>query len=209
MARRTVLLSVDGSLLVELDSPERAYAAYRLGKDYSPLTVPPEALLVDAVGHDGRGPYFYRPAVVEAVRASAHAGVDIVWNTRWLTNPMQLELLAQIVGLAGAVRIPDGSELPVSPTSDRVDHAPNVLWEHWKLRALVERARHLPAGAELVVVDTELDMVSPRIPHGVARRARRDDIRLGGIMPVGTRGLDDVAARSLREWATGGDIPRI
>ena len=209
MTQRTILLSVDGSLLVEIDSPERAYAAYRTGRGEGPLEVPPGASSLNLAGPDGRGPYFFRPAVVDALNDLAHAGVDIVWNTRWLTSPEPLSVLARMLGLDDAVRVPTVAELPIPPANLRIDHGPNVLWEHWKVQALVQRVRDLPEDAELVVIDAHLDYSSRRLSDGVARRSRREDARIGGIATNDKWGIDERAIAALWSWVGGDRLPAI
>jgi len=209
VTRRTILLSVDGSLLVEIDSPERAYAAYRTGRDEGPLAIPPGAGELDFTGLNGRGPYFFRPAVVEVLRDLAHAGVDIVWNTRWLTSPEVLGELAHVLGLDEAVRFPTAAELPSPAVNVRIDHGPNVFWEHWKIQALIQRVRDLPEGAQLVIIDAHMDYSSRRLADGVARRSRREDARVGGIMTIDRWGLDERGIAALRSWGGGAGLPAI
>lgn len=209
MSPRTLLLSVDGSLLVEIDSPERAYAADREGRTHEPLEVPPDARELQLAGPGGRGPYYFRPAAITALRHLADTGVDIVWNTRWLAFPPSLSGLAHALGLEDAVRAPGSDELPVVPVDLRIDHGPNVFWEHWKVRALVQRVRDLPEDAELVVIDTHLDFSSRRLSDGVARRSGREHQRLGSITPHDRYGIVAHAITALRSWADGKDLPRI
>ncbi|MDQ1082242.1 MULTISPECIES: hypothetical protein [Microbacterium] len=204
MARRTILLSVDGTLLVEIDSPIRAYAAMREGREEAPLPVPDDA----DVTADGR--FFFRPDVHRALREFVADGVDVVWNTGRLIDPRALQALAAEIGLEDAVRFPDAAELPAPPTDDRVDTGPNVMWEHWKVRALVERARTLPEGDEVVVVDPILDLEGSRLPDGLARRTKRPDAAgIGGIHVPDTWGLDLWGVEILREWVAGGAVPRV
>lgn len=206
---RTVLLGVDGCLIVEIDSPERAYAADRAGIEYSPLPVPSDALTLTIPGRDGRGPYFYRPAVVDALRDLAADGVDLVWNTRWLTVPAQLDELVRELGLTDAVRRPIVTELPIPPANVRVEREPNVFWEHWKVQALVEHVRRMPADAAILVLDAHLDMASPRLRDGVAHRTHRDVLRVDGIKTDDTQGIDGKAIGMLRTWAAGSALPRV
>jgi len=205
----TILLSIDGALLVETDSPEREYAAYRVGDEYRPLTVPDDAVELEMKGPGDRGPYFYRPAVVDGLRALARSGADIVWNTRWLASPASLGELSRRLGLEGSVRVPSPAELPVAPADVRIDLGPNVLWEHWKVQALVQRVRDLPAGDELVVVDSVLDFSSRRLPDGAARRAHRNDVRIGGVKTYDQIGLNGRAIEALSDWIAGGPMPRL
>lgn len=204
MSRHTILLGVEGVLLVEIDSPARDYAAMKEGRDYVPLPVPDDG----AVTPDGR--FFFRVPMVDGIRELAAAGADIVWNTRRLTDPEALRALAEHLALADAVRFPDAAELPTPPTDGPVDVGPNVLWEHWKVRALIQRARDLPAGDELVVVDSTLDFTAHRMPDGLARRSGRMDAEgIGGVKTVDTVGLDEPRRDALRAWVTGGTVPRI
>lgn len=204
MSRHTILLGVEGVLLVEIDSQARDYAAMKEGREYAPLPVPDDG----AVTPDGR--FFFRLPVVAAIRELAAAGADIVWHTRRLTDPDALAVLAEHLGLVKAVRFPDASELPASPTNDRVDVAPNVLWEHWKVQALIHRARDLQPGDEVVVVDSTLDFTAHRMPDGLARRAgRKDADGIGGVKTVDTVGLDEPRLDALRAWVAGGAVPRV
>ena len=206
---RTMLLSVDGTLLVEIDSPERQYASYRTGVDQAPLPVPGDAReLVIGTPRGNPSAFFFRPAVIDAVHELANAGVDIVWNTRWLSTPSKLDALARELDIADAVRVPTEIELPVAPTVERIDFGPNRLWEHWKVQALVLRVSRLPQGAELVLVDAHLDYSSRRLADGAARRARRADAAVGGVTPNDTVGLDQRSITVLRAWAAGGPLPR-
>lgn len=201
MARRTILLGVDGVLLVEIDSPVRAYAAMREGREEGPLPVPGDA----EVTADGR--FFFRPAVLSGLR---ELDADLVWNTRRLVDPPALWALAAELELTDAVRFPDAAELPADPTDARVDTGPNVLWEHWKVQALIERVRTLPSGDEVVVVDAVLDFSGSRLPDGLARRAKRADAAgIGGIHVPDTWGLDPWGVELLREWVAGGAVPRV
>jgi len=201
MGRHTILLGVDGVLLVEIDSPVRAYAAYREGREHRPLPVPDDASLLP----DGR--FFFRPAVIDGLR---HLDADIVWNTHRLTDPAALRALSDHLGLADVVRFPDAAELPVPPRDARVDTGPNVLWEHWKVRALTQRVRDLPPGDEIVVVDAILDFSSRRMPEGLARRAGRSDADgVGGIKTWDATGLRPGDGELLRAWAAGGPPPRV
>lgn len=204
MSRHTILLGVDGVLLIEIDSPARDYAAMREGRDYAPLPVPDDG----AVTPDGR--YFFRVPIVDGIRELAAAGADIVWHTRRLTDPDALRELAEHLGLADAVRFPDAAELPAAPTTDRVEVGPNVLWEHWKVQALIQRAHDLPAGDEVVVVDSTLDFTAHRMPDGLARRSGRMDADgIGGVKTIDTVGLDEPRLEALRVWVAGGAVPRI
>lgn len=204
MTRRTILLGVEGVLLVEIDSPAREYAAMKEGREYVPLPVPDDA----AVTPDGR--FFFRLPVVDGIRDLAADGADIVWNTRRLTDPAALRALAGHLGLTDAVRFPDAAELPAAPTDTRVDVGPNVLWEHWKVQTLVQRVRDLPAGDEVVVVDAALDFSAHRMPDGLARRSgRRDADGVGGVKTVDVVGLDEPRLSTLRAWVAGGAVPRV
>jgi len=204
MSRHTILLGVEGVLLVEIDSPARDYAAMKEGREYAPLPVPDDG----EVTPDGR--FFSRLPVVAAIRELAAAGADIVWHTRRLADPDALRGLAEYLGLADAVRFPDAAELRAAPTDDRVDAGPNVLWEHWKVRALIQRVRDLPAGDEVVVVDSTLDFTAHRMPDGLAHRAgRRDADAVGGVKTIDVVGLDEPRLDALRAWIAGGTVPRL
>lgn len=204
MSRHTILLGVEGVLLVEIDSPARDYAAMKEGREYAPLPVPDDG----AVTPDGR--FFFRGPVVEGIRELAAAGADIVWHTRRLTDPDALRGLAEHLGLADAVRFPDAAELPAAPTADRVDVGPNVLWEHWKVQALIQRARDLQPGDEVVVVDSTLDFTAHRMPDGLARRSgRKDADGIGGVKTIDVVSLDERRLDALRAWVAGGAMPRI
>ncbi|MFS0795541.1 hypothetical protein [Microbacterium sp. 1P10AE] len=204
MTRHTILLGVEGVLLVEIDSPAHDYAAMKEGRDYASLPVPDDG----AVTPDGR--FFVRIPVVEGIRELAGAGADIVWHTRRLTDPDALRELAEHLGLADTVRFPDAAELPAAPTEDRIDTGPNVLWEHWKVQALIQRARDLPSGDEVVVVDSTLDFTAHRMPDGLARRSgRKDADGIGGVKTVDVVGLDEPRLDALRAWVAGGAVPRI
>ncbi len=204
MSRHAILLGVEGMLLVEIDSPAREYAAMKEGREYAPLPVPDDG----DVTPDGR--FFFRIPVVEGIRGLAAAGAEIVWHTRRLTGPDALAALAEHLGLADAVRFPAVTELPASPTNDRVDVGPNALWEHWKVQALIQRARDLPAGDEVVAVDSTLDFTAHRMPDGLARRSGRQDADgIGGVKTVDAVGLDEPRLDALRAWVAGGAVPRI
>lgn len=204
MSRHTILLGVEGVLLVEIDSPARDYAAMKEGREYAPLPVPDDG----AVTPDDR--FFFRLPMVEGIRELAEAGADIVWNTRRLTDPAALRALAEHLGLADAVRFPDATELPAAPTDGPVDTGPNVLWEHWKVQALVQRVRNLSAGDKVVVVDATLDLTAHRMPDGLARRSgQKDADGIGGVKTVDTAGLDEPRLAALRTWVAGGTVPRI
>jgi hypothetical protein len=204
MSHHTILLGVEGVLLVEIDSPTRDYAAMREGRDYAPLPVPDDG----AVTPDGR--FFFRLPVMAGIRELAAAGADIVWHTRRLTDPGALRALAEHLGLADTVRFPDATELPAAPTTDRVDVGPNVLWERWKVQALIRRVRDLPAGEEVVVVDSTIDFTAHRMPDGLARRSRRKDADgIGGVKTIDVVGLDEPRLDALRAWVAGGAVPRI
>ena len=204
MTRHTILLGVEGVLLVEIDSRDRAYTAFREDRDYAPLPVPDDG----AVTPDGR--FFFRLPIVDGIRELAAAGADIVWHTRRLTDPEALRVLAEHLGLAETVRFPDATELPAVPTTDPVDVGPNVLWEHWKVQALIQRARDLPAGDEVVVVDSTLDFTAHRMPDGIARRSgRKDADGIGGVKTIDVVGLDEPRLDVLRAWVAGGAVPRI
>lgn len=204
MSRHTILLGVDGVLLVEIDSPARDYAAMKEGRDYAPLPVPDDG----AVTPDGR--FFFRLPIADGIRELAAAGADVVWHTRRLTDPDALRDLAENLGLADTVRFPDATELPAAPTIDPVDVGPNVLWEHWKVQALIQRARDLPAGDEVVVVDSTLDFTAHRMPDGLARRSGRMDADdIGGVKTIDVVGLDEPRLDALRAWLAGGAVPRI
>lgn len=201
MGRHTILLGVDGVLLVELDSPVREYADDRTGRAHAPLPVPADAELRP----DGRS--FFRPAAVEGLR---HLDAELVWNSRRLTNPEALQALSHELGLGDVVRFPDAAELPAPPTDDRIDTGPNVLWEHWKVQALIHRVRDLPPGDEVVTVDATLDFSSRRLPEGLARRAGRPDATgIGGIKTADVVGLEASGVELLRAWAAGGAVPRV
>lgn len=201
MGRHTILLGVDGVLLVELDSPARAYADYRTGRDHAPLPVPADAELLPG------GRFFFRPTVVEGLRTLS---ADLVWNSNRLTDPEALRVLSADLGLSDVVRFPDAADLPVPPTDDRIDTGPNVLWEHWKLQSLIHRVRTLPAGDEVVTVDATLDFSSRRLPEGLARRAGRPDATgLGGIKTADAVGLEASGVELLRTWIEGGAVPRV
>lgn len=204
MSRHTILLGVEGVLLVEIDSPARDYAAMKEGREYAPLPVPDDG----AVTPDGR--FFFRRPMVDGIRELATAGADVVWHTRRLTDPDALRALAEHLGLADAVRFPDAAELPAAPTDDRIDTGPNVLWEHWKVQALIQRARDLPAGDEVVVVDATLDFTAHRMPDGLARRSgRKDADGIGGVKTIDVVGLDEPRLGALRAWVAGGAVPRV
>lgn len=204
MSRHTILLGVEGVLLVEIDSPARDYAAMREGREYAPLPVPGDG----AVTPDGR--FFFRRPIIDGIRELAAAGADIVWYTRRLTDPDALRALAEHLGLTDAVRFPDAAELPAAPTDDRVDTGPNVLWEHWKVQALIQRARDLPPGDEVVVVDSTLDFTAHRMPDGLARRSgRKDADGIGGVKTIDVVGLDEPRLAALRAWVAGGAVPRV
>lgn len=201
MGRHTILLGVDGVLLVELDSPAREYADYRTGRDHAPLPVPADATLLPG------DRFFFRPAVVEGVRS---LDADLVWNSHRLTDPEALRTLSDRLGLGDVVRFPDAAELPVPPTDDRLDTGPNVLWEHWKVQALIHRVRDLPPGDEAVTVDATLDFSSRRLPEGLARRAGRPDAAgVGGIKTADVVGLEASGVELLRAWVAGGAVPRV
>ncbi|KZE39195.1 hypothetical protein [Microbacterium sp. T32] len=118
--------------------------------------------------------------------------------------------LAENLGLADTVRFPDATELQAAPTIDPVDVGPNVLWEHWKVQALIQRARDLPAGDEVVVVDSTLDFTAHRMPDGLARRSgRKDADGIGGVKTIDVVGLDEPRLDALRAWLAGGAVPRI
>lgn len=204
MSRHTILLGAEGVLLVEIDSRDRAYTAFREDREYAPLPVPGDG----AVTPDGR--FFFRLPMVDGIRELAAAGADIVWHTRRLTDSAALRSLAEHLGLADTVRFPDATELPAAPTDDPVDTGPNVLWEHWKVQALIRWARDLPAGEEVVVVDSTLDFTAHRMPDGLARRSgRKDADGIGGVKTIDTVGLDEPRLDALRAWVAGGPVPRI
>lgn len=201
MGRHTILLGIDGVLLVELDSPAREYADYRTGREHAPLPVPADAQLLPS------GRFFFRPAVVEGLRSLP---ADLVWNSNHLVDPEALRNLSDHLGLSDVVRFPDAAELPVPPTADRIDTGPNVLWEHWKVQALIHRVRTLLPGDEVVTVDATLDFSSRRLPEGLARRAGRPDAAgLGGIKTAGVVGLEASSVELLRAWIEGAAVPRV
>ncbi|KTR96367.1 hypothetical protein NS220_02305 [Microbacterium testaceum] len=198
---RTILLGIDGVLLVELDSPAREYADYRTGRAHAPLPVPADAELLPG------GRFFFRPAVVEGLRSLS---ADLVWNSHRLVDPDALRILSDQLGLGDVVRFPDATELPAAPTNDPVDTGPNILWEHWKVLSLIERLRNLPPGDEVVTVDATLDFSARRLPEGLARRAGRPNASgLGGIKTADVFGLPADAVELLRAWVAGGAVPRV
>lgn len=203
-----MLLDVDGALMVDVDFPDQQYAAYRTGDEYSPRPIPGEALTIALLDPQGRArTYFYLAQAIDAVRAAASAGIDVVWNTNWLAAEERLRRLASEIGLADEVRFPTVDELPVRPTATRIDFGPNRLWEHWKVRALVERVHGSPTGSELLLVDADLDYSSRRLAEGVSRRAKRDDAIIGWVHPKDELGLDENDIAAIAEWARSGVLP--
>lgn len=208
MTSRTLLLDLDGALIVDIAFPDQDYAAYREGRHFSPKPAPDGALTTTLRDPQGRArTYFYLPRAIDAVRAAASAGIDVVWNTNWLASEEQLRQLAAQIGLADDVRFPTDDELPVRPSVTRIDFGPNQLWEHWKVQALVERVRTSATGCELVLVDADLDYSSRRLSEGVSRRAKRNDAIVGWIHPKDELGLDDHDIAAIADWAHTGTLP--
>ncbi|CAN5595900.1 hypothetical protein BH10ACT7_BH10ACT7_24710 [soil metagenome] len=203
-----MLLDVDSALMVDIDFPDQQYAAYRTGDDYSPQPFPDGALTTTLRDPRGRArTYFYLPQAIDAIRAAASAGIDVVWNTNWLADEERVRQVATEIGLADDVRFPTDDELPVRPTDTRIDFGPNCLWEHWKVQALVERVRTSATGCEIVLVDADLDYSSRRLSDGVSRRAKRNDAIVGWIHPKDELGLDDHDAAAIVGWAQTGTLP--
>ena len=184
---RTLLLDVDATVIVDVVDPVLSYAAYREGREYVSPAVPEGARELSVVDPGGRErAVIVRGEVVEAIRAQAAAGVDVVWLSSWLAAPELLDGLAAELGLDGVVRRPTAAELPVAPPADG-----------WMLAAIVEFARGLGEGDDLVLASVELDLSALRVAVDVRRRAGVPGALLGGIPTHRQRGLDDAA---LRAW---------
>lgn len=206
MTRRIMWLELEGGAAVNIHSVARSNAAWQGGEPYEDLPVPEGAVEVTATGPTGRAEtLFARPVVLEGLRHLVSEGVDVVWSTRWLTAPDRLTEVAAALGLEG-VRMPTAAESPVAPNQDWIGIRTTPYWEHWKVRSLVETARGLGAEDELVVVDPALDISARRLADGIARRLKRDDLRIGSLSPDADDGLDASAIGRLRDWAGGASL---
>jgi hypothetical protein len=139
---------------------------------------------------------FVRPAVIDALRSAGAAGVDIVWNSRWLVDPVALRALSDELGLSEAVRFPADGELAAEPTLETLRSDVPGFWDDWRTRTIITRVRDLPAGDDLVTADEGIDLSSLRIVTGITQRAGTADPLLGSIPVRREWGLDDGALRS-------------
>ena len=207
MTRRILLLELEGAVVVDTFSQSRSNAVWQGLADDVRLTVPEDARSFEVTGPADRPhEYFVQPGVVEGVRALAEAGVDILWNSRWLATPDRLGAFAEQLGLADAVRMPTVDELPVAPNLDWIGIRTTPFWEHWKVVALVEWARRLAPDDELVIVDRVLDVSARRLSDGIAHRVKARDRRLGSLSPHEEVGLDGASFAVLAAWAAGASL---
>ncbi len=136
MTRRLLWLELEGGAAVDIHSVARSNAAWQGGEPYEDLPVPPGARTVTAVGPlDRPATLFAHPPVLRGLRELRDAGVELVWNSRWLATPDRLRALADELGLGDVVRLPSADELPVAPNQDGIGILTTPYWEHWKVRA--------------------------------------------------------------------------
>jgi hypothetical protein len=198
MTTRTLLLAVDATVVVYVVDPVLEYAAYKGGGDDVSTTVPDGAREWEVTDPRGRArAAFVRPEVLAALRDSAQAGVDIVWNSSWLTAPERPRALARDLELDGIVRFPTPTELRSTPTDEPFHRASAGFWNHWKMQNLVELVRTLPPGHDLVLADSGVDLSALSVAETVRKRAGNPAASLGSIPTSRTRGLDEGA---LRGW---------
>jgi hypothetical protein len=151
--------------------------------------VPSAARELQLVDPNGRvRDVFVRDDTILALQEQARAGVDIIWNTHWLDAPELLRELTVQLGLDGVVRSPDDYQGTVV-NSD--------LWSDLRMRSIVERARLLPQGDDLVASSIDFDLSSNLIAEGIRRRSGNPAPLLGSIPTNRTSGLDSAA---LRAW---------
>lgn len=201
---RTLLLEVDVAVIVDVVDPVLAYASYREGGDYTGTAVPDGARRFQVEDPEGRTrDVFVRPAVLDAVHEAHRAGVDVVWHSRWLAAPRELEALARQLGLENAARLPAEGELAAPPTLDDLRSDLPGVWGDWRMLTIVERVRRLGAGDELVTADVGFDLSARRMVDGIGHRAGVVEPRIASIPVRREWGLDDAA---LRSWAP--DRPR-
>ncbi len=194
MTRRTLLLAVDAVVVVYVVDPVLEYASFKGSGDYVSTPVPQGARELDVTDPRGlRRAAFVRPEVLAALRDSALAGVDIVWNSQWLTAPERLRALARDLELDDIIRFPTEAELGSAPTDEPFHRASAGFWNHWKMLNLVERVRALPPGHDLVLADTGVDLSALNVAETVRRRAGNPAASLGSIPTSRTWGLDEVA----------------
>lgn len=198
MARRTLLLDVDATLLIDTVDPVLEYASYKGSGDYSGTPVPAGARELEITDPHGRDrSVFVLESALDALRTQAAAGVDIVWHSNWLAAPAQLESLAQNISLDSVVRFPLEKEL-AAPVEFPDPYRPRPpFWDDWRVRTIIARAATLASGDDLVVASVDIDLSVSSVAEGIRRRSGNPSPLLGSIPTTRMSGLD---AAALATW---------